>query len=314
MSTVKRRILVVLNPSSADFEADRRWPHLEPILSHVADIHVVRTDPDDVKSRAAISAALAENRDRVIAIGGDGTAHLVVNEIIKAGGKFPEFAVIPFGTANDVAKSLELPLDELDRMAEIAAGDKLGRLDVGRVRAFRDGGVEDRYFLDAVTVGMDADVLAARSNYRELGGYLAYVAALAERSLEQSSLDMRLTVDGKTIDTRVFNAVINNVPVYAGELTMPGSSRDDQLLDVYLFNRGEYASKLMSFAIKQVDILKLGVHEMLEEITENQQTFHGREIKIRLASPRKLQVDGEIFGEAAELECDVVAQHFVAVP
>jgi diacylglycerol kinase family enzyme len=313
-----RRVLVVMNPSARDFEAERRFPQLEPILRSLADVRLLKTDPDDAKTAALLSEALREGHDRVISIGGDGTAHLVLNVLFAMIQQeqlpVPEFAVIPFGTANDVAKSLHLPMHDLEKVAEIAAGDRLGLLDVGFVRATLDDRSASRFFVDAVTVGMDADVLAARNKHRELGGYLAYAAALAERAVEQQSLDIRLTIDGKSLDTRVFNAVINNVPVYAGELEMPGAKRDDGLLDVYLFNRGEYASKLMSFAIKQVDILKLGVHEALEQITDNQQTFHGRNIKVRLASPRKVQVDGEMFGEAEELECTLAGRLKVAIP
>lgn len=313
-----RRVLVVMNPSAHDFEAERRFPQLEPILKSLAEVELLTTDPDDSKTANELATRLRAGCDRVISIGGDGTAHLVLNVIFAMAQQeqlvLPEFAVIPFGTANDVAKSLHLPMDDVEKVAEIAAGDHLGMLDVGFVRATLDTRTASRFFVDAVTIGMDADVLAARNKHRELGGYLAYAAALAERAVEQQSLDLRLTIDGKSLDTRVFNAVINNVPVYAGELEMPGAKRDDGLLDVYLFNRGEYASKLVSFAIKQVDVLKLGVHEALEQITENQQTFHGREIRIRLASPHKVQVDGEMFGEAEELECSVAGRLRVAIP
>src|SRR5262245_48024673 len=130
MAAVKRRVLVVINPSSADFEADRRWPSLEPILSRIADISVLKTDPDDARTMHMIKSALAAKADRVIAIGGDGTAHLVLNAML-AGEREPEdFAVIPFGTSNDVAKSLQLPLGNLERMAEIAVSDQMGLLDV----------------------------------------------------------------------------------------------------------------------------------------------------------------------------------------
>lgn len=306
------KALVVINPSARDFEAERRWPSLRPILEQLAALEVLETDKDDAKTAAMIAEALAREPDRVISIGGDGTAHMVVNAIMNRAHR-PQLAVIPFGTANDVGKSFDLPLNDPPKMAEIAAGTKLAKLDVGRVLATLDRSAVQRYFLDAVTVGMDADVLAARDSYRGLGGYLAYAAALAERALEQHSLDVRATIDDKSLDTRVFNAVINNVPIYVGELEMPGSKYDDGLLDLYLFNRGEYASKLASFAIKQLDVLKLGVHEALEEITENQQTHHGREIKLRLASPRKVQVDGELLGEADRIECTIAAQLEVAV-
>jgi diacylglycerol kinase family enzyme len=312
-----RRVLVVINPSSCDFEAERRFPDLEPILKSLADVTVLRTERDDQKTLAAISDALCagERFDRVVAIGGDGTAHLVLNGMMSSGAtRLPELAMIPFGTANNVSKSLALPLSDLPRLARIAVGDRLGKLDVARLRATHADATIDRFWINCATIGMDADVLAARENYRDLGGYLAYAAAMAERAVEQHSFDARITIDGDPIDVRVFNAVLTNVPIYAGELEMPGAKRDDGVIDLYLFNRQEYASKLMSMLIKTADVLKLGVSEALEEITQNQRARHGKSIKIRLASPRRVQVDGELLGEADEVECEAIAQLAVAIP
>lgn len=311
------KALVVINPSSRDFEAEKKWPALQSILTQLAEISVIRTDPDDEKTKVALEAELDREPQRVIAIGGDGTIHLVVNALLsnKKGRRIPELATIPFGTANDVAKSLSLPVDDPARLAEIAVGSKLGKLDIGHVLARAQGKeLASLLFLDAVTIGMDADVLAARGNYRNLGGYLAYAAALAERAIEQQSLDVHIDVDKAGLDTRVFNVIINNVRIYAGELEMPGARNDDGMLDVYLFNRREYASKLVSIAVKQVDVLGLGVHELLEDITDNQRSYHGRHIALRLASPRRLQADGELLGEADEVICEVAGSLSIAVP
>lgn len=314
-----RRVLVVINPSSCDFEAERRWPELEPILKSYAELSVLKTDPDDRITTRAIAERLEQPFDRLIAIGGDGTVHLAVNGMMQpkdggplaAKGSLPQLGVIPFGTANNVAKSLGLPLADLAELARIAAGDRLGRLDLARVRT-KDG--TERIFVDSLTIGMDADVLDARRHYRDLGGYLAYAAALAERAVEQHSFDVRIQLDDRVIDARVFNLIVNNVPVYAGELVMPESEHDDGLLDVYLFNRQEYASKLMSFIIRQADVLRLGVHEFLEEITQNQRTHHSRRVAFRLASPKKVQADGELLGESDEIECEILAALDVAIP
>jgi diacylglycerol kinase (ATP) len=311
-----RSVLVVINPSSSDFEAQRRYPELEPILKSLADVSALETDPDDAKTLLAMKNALQQKPfDRVIAIGGDGTAHLVLNAMMQAAStRIPELGLLAFGTANNVSKSLGLPLDDLGRMARIAVGDRLGALDVGRVRIEAAEGTCERYWINCVTVGMDADVLAARSSYRDLGGYLAYAAAMAERAVEQHSFDVRVTVNGESIDARVFNAIVTNVPIYAGEIAMPGAERDDGMLDLYLFNRQEYASKLMSFLIKQADVLGLGVSEALEEITRNQRAYHGTGVKIRLASPHRVQADGELLPEAHEIVCDIAGRLEVAIP
>jgi len=306
------RVLVVINPSSHDFEARSRWPSMKPRLETAGDLRVVETDPDDAETRHQILKALEEPTDRVVAIGGDGTVHLTVDAIMRSAAR-PSLGVIPFGTANDVAKSLNLPLHSEEELAAVAVGTCTGKMDIAEVTATVEGEVRQSYWIDSVTIGMDADILVARGKYRDLGGYAAYLAALAERSVQQKALDARVTVDGEVIDTRLFNIVVNNVPIYAGELRLPDSARDDGLLDVYMFNRRQYVSKVLSFAVKQLDLLELGVADLLEDITDNQEQTHGREITIRLASPRRVQVDGEVYGEAQEIRCAVVDQLEVAV-
>jgi diacylglycerol kinase (ATP) len=309
------RLLVVMNPSARDFNAQERWPQMEGRLRQRAEVTLLQTVPDDRKTLEQLRSLLAKGFDRVLAIGGDGTIHNVVNGIATAGLKqWPEFAVIPFGTSNNVAKSLRLPLRDLDRMAQIAVGSRLEPLDVARLRMRHAGREEERIWVNCAGVGMDADIVAARQHHRDLKGYLSYAAAMLERSVEQRSLDVYLTVDGRTLEARVFNLIVTNVPVYAGTLELPGSGSDG-LLDVHLLDRLEYGSKMLSFAMKKADVLNLGLSELLETLTDNQRTLHGKRIQVRLAGPRRVQIDGETLPEeASELEFDLVGRLQVAVP
>ncbi len=303
------RLLVVMNPSARDFEAQKRWPSLEPLLRQGHTLTVVNTVPDDAQTRRWVTAGLVAGCDRVVAIGGDGTVHLVASALMRAGlASLPQLAVIPFGTANNVAKCLGLPMDDAPAQARIAAGDVLRPLDIGRLKAGKGGTLTEYTWVNCVSVGMDADIVASRAQYRSMGKYLSYAAALAERTLEQRSMDARLIVDGNERNERVFNAIIMNVPLYAGALPMPGARMDDGRLDLYLFDRNEYASKVLSYVVRQTDVLQVGVGDLLEELTRNQRGVHGRNITLRLAFPRALQVDGEAMGEADELTLDVAAQ------
>lgn len=308
------RLLVVMNPSAHDFEAQRRWPKLRTILQASADVTLLETDPDDAKTLAAIREKLATNEfTRVLAIGGDGTIHLVVNAIASSGAaKQPEFAVIPFGTANNVSKSLALPASDLRMLAKIAVSEELVDLDFATVSARIAGTKVERIWVNCLGVGMDADVVFARKNYRDLGGYLGYAAALAERSVEQRSMDVRVLLDGVAVQDHAFNLVITNTKIYAGTLSLPGARHDDGLLDLYLFDRLEYGSKVLSFAIKQADFLKLGVSEFLEGVTENQRAFHARQLVVELDSERRLQIDGEALGATRSFECGIIGRLRVA--
>ncbi|MEW5851555.1 MAG: diacylglycerol kinase family protein [Myxococcota bacterium] len=298
------KLLVVMNPSARDFEAEKRWPQMQPLLSAAADVTLLTTHPDNEQTVAQVTAALQQERfDRVLAIGGDGTVHLTVSALMGAGlSTLPQFAVIPFGTANNVAKSLGVPAEDVPAQARLAVSSQLRGLDVGLLRATHAGVTRTHYWVNCVSVGMDADIVAARARWRKLGKYLSYAAALAERSVEQHTMDVQLTVDGRVLPLRVFNVVVMNVPLYAGALEMPGAQMDDGKLDVFLFNRNEYTSKVLTYVLKQTDVLKVGVGDMLDFITENQRELHGAVVKVRLAFPRAFQVDGEAMGEAEDLE------------
>ncbi|MBI5495736.1 MAG: hypothetical protein HY904_11995 [Deltaproteobacteria bacterium] len=305
----RRRMLVVMNPSAHDWEARDRWPQLEPVLAATGELTLLNTVADNAETVASVAEKVRAGFDRVVAIGGDGTVRLVCSGILRgAPQKPPELAVIPFGTANNVSKSLKLPLDDLRAMAQIAGGERLTGLDVCWAALDSPSGKSEHVWVNCVGVGMDADVVAARGRYRGLGSYTSYAAAMAERALEQRSLDVALTLDGAATQHRVFNAVVTNVPLYAGALAMPNARMDDGILDVYLFGRNEYGSKVLSYFIKQADILDLGVSGLLDEVTQNQREFHGREVRIRLAYPRAVQVDGDAVGEASDMVLRVVLQ------
>ena len=61
------------------------------------------------------AAAADQGHDRVVAVGGDGTAQEVLNGLMAADagpdGGPPAFGLVPGGTGNDLARSLGLPLD-----------------------------------------------------------------------------------------------------------------------------------------------------------------------------------------------------------
>src|SRR5688572_13570890 len=108
---------IIFNPkagTAAQMEALR-----EQIRAR-ADWQLCETsDPAHVR-RATISAA--ERRARtIVAAGGDGTIHAVVNAII-ARRSDATLGVIPMGTGNDLARTLALPLD--DPLAALALLDE----------------------------------------------------------------------------------------------------------------------------------------------------------------------------------------------
>jgi diacylglycerol kinase (ATP) len=77
--------------------------------------HGARVQPRLTSDLDELEAALGEADGRVVLLGGDGTTHAVAN----LEGALPELALLPAGRANNIARSLGIPL-ELDRAAALA--------------------------------------------------------------------------------------------------------------------------------------------------------------------------------------------------
>src|SRR5579884_1620758 len=107
----------------------QRWLHDVVAASADCGIELSGTyfdlSPDAV--RTALLAAQAEEIDTVLAMGGDGTVGSVAQCLLDGNWKL---GVLPGGTSNDFARSLDLPLDVSASLKTVAAGH-LTRVDVG---------------------------------------------------------------------------------------------------------------------------------------------------------------------------------------
>ena len=115
---------------------------------------------------ATLARQAVEDRvDVVVAGGGDGTVNEVVNGIFAASAEpGVTMAVLPLGSANDFARSCDIPLRDPGEAMLLAACAEPTEIDVGRVNR--------RYFLNAVIAGLGAAATFRTSELmkRHLGG------------------------------------------------------------------------------------------------------------------------------------------------
>jgi hypothetical protein len=143
------RTLVVMNPAAGQLEAERALRLLAGAFAvRGAGFDVVQTAGAG-DAEAAARRAVAEGYRAVVAVGGDGT----VGEVIAglAGTDVP-LAIVPKGTANQVAGNLGIPRF-IEGAVEVAVNGVPARIDLGRL----DDG---RYFALAAGAGWDAAVIA----------------------------------------------------------------------------------------------------------------------------------------------------------
>ena len=100
--------VVLVNPAAGGGRAGRFWDRMRPVAEALSPIRVVMA-ADAAGSRRAVADALASGCSRVVAVGGDGTAHLVANAILAGQAGSVVFGIVPAGTGSDLARALSIP-------------------------------------------------------------------------------------------------------------------------------------------------------------------------------------------------------------
>jgi diacylglycerol kinase family enzyme len=195
--------------------------------------------------------ALAEPADLVAVAGGDGTVGRVAKRM--AGAAMP-LAVLPSGTANNIAHALGMagrPLEDLVRGWPSA---RRIRLDVGVAK----GPWGERTFVEGVGVGLfaravpQADRSPTLDALERADAKVAYAVQLLRDELRRAPLlDIRASVDGRKVAGRFVMLEAMSLPYVGPNLHVaPDSSPGDGLFDVVLVGeaeRGRLAEDLKSW-------------------------------------------------------------------
>jgi diacylglycerol kinase (ATP) len=158
----------------------------------------------------------------VYVIGGDGMVHLAVQEL--ANRDIP-LALIPAGTGNDFARSLNLPLDDPLQLLETYATTSPTHLDLGLVN--------NKIFADILSTGFDSVVNERANRMRVIKGRMKYnIAILLELStFKPKSYEFR--VDSVSFTTKAMLIAVSNGISYGGGMKVtPNAELDDGLFDI----------------------------------------------------------------------------------
>ncbi len=257
--------LLIVNPRSGGGKTGKIFDAMRvPLRRALGDFDVVFTERGRHAVEFARDAA-TDGRELVIAVGGDGTIHEVVNGLMEArakGSKAPRLGVIGQGTGGDFRRTLGIE-HRLDRYCAAIAGGKTRRLDVGRASFLgHDGAPAASFFVNILSVGIGGvvDQLVAEAS-RGLGGTLAYFGASVRGLLksEIGVLDCTLTLAGQAREERITTrnlAICNGRFFGSGMKVAPMAELDDGVFEVVSLGA---ASKLR-FAVESSTRIYSGDH------------------------------------------------------
>jgi diacylglycerol kinase (ATP) len=197
-----------------------------------------------------LDQALRDIQGLVVVAGGDGTIRAVANRLI---GKDIPIAIVPGGTANNIARALAVEGKPL----EVIAGLKQPMrryFDVGRVQAPWG---ED-YFLEAAGYGLYASTLAAY-NPEEGKSVLRSIEALTQTLNDYEASYCRLLLDGKDISGTYILVEALNTPAFGPRIkAAPNADPSDGLFEVLCVRdetRPGFLSYLTSLLREELDEL-----------------------------------------------------------
>lgn len=162
----------------------------------------------------------------VVSVGGDGTAHEIVNGLK---GQQTPLAILAVGTANVVARQFKLPLKP-EAVAGLVMAGKTVQMDLG----LRDG---ERFILGA-GAGLDAAIVAKVEGGRNrTSSLLRWVGPSISTILTYRYPKIRATVDGVVVSETAEYAIVGNCVMSAAVFpATPHARTDDGLLDVCLLH------------------------------------------------------------------------------
>jgi YegS/Rv2252/BmrU family lipid kinase len=288
-ATDARSVAVVVNAKSRRGAAayDEAVQHLTRAGVPVAERHAAA---DGAELTALLERVVAAGHDLVVVGGGDGSVGYAAGLVA---GTDTTLGVLPLGTANDFARTLQVPAD-IAAACETLAHGKVVDVDLGRVNG--------RAYLNVASVGLSVgvtDALTPRLKHRL--GPLAYPVATLRAYRRHRPFTARLEFpdgdhDPMDLDDLLQVAVGNGRHYGGGNAVSPTAGIDDHMLDVYAIVRGRLRDH-----VRIARFFKDG------RFVEHHQVEHVTSQRVRLVTEPSLQVnvDGEI---ACETPCDVEIQ------
>lgn len=283
--------LVIANPSAG--RADGAVLH-----RLVASLRVHGVEPEVVATAARGHASLLAReaveggRRYLIAVGGDGTVHEVVNGMVDAHtgtlrGDDPVLGVVGGGSGCDLLRTFGL-----DRPPEVLARhlatDATTRIDLGRIELTGlDGERTVRAFANVAEVGYGGSVSRLANRLPRRVGQARYAAAIVGAVPRFRRVDTTVEVDGGTTREPVCNVVVANGQFFGGGLKVaPRALPTDGALNVQSW--GGHPIDV----IRAQPQLRTGAHLARIDVRE----WRSRRVEVTTARPVDIEADGEYLG------------------
>jgi len=244
--------VIILNPAAGAGRARRLWPKVRDELRYWRVMPDVIETEDAGHATELAKDAVARGSSLVIAAGGDGTAHEVVQGLMDAaaGSSGTAFGHLPLGTGCDLAAGLGLPHKPAGLLRRMRKGRNT-YIDIGVAEISAGASTVRRYFFNAATVGLGPNVarrFRASKRAQKLGKLGYSLISIQELFGARPYQVSWKTDDGRGDDTLLLNLFVCNGPTLAGGMRpSPEASFSSGVLHVVIAGSLSLPSALNQF-------------------------------------------------------------------
>jgi diacylglycerol kinase family enzyme len=280
-------LLFIVNPVSGDVDKE---PFLEKAARLCNTYGIVyeffkTTGKDDHKK--ALRKYKQFKPDRVLSVGGDGTALFVAKLLLDTS---CPMGIIPLGSANGMATELFVSTDPIQALKDVIMSEITADLDMIKIN-------DQFHMLHIGDVGINAGIVSSYEK-DENRGIVIYAKYFLEELTKLKPFKVSINANGKNIETDVLMVAICNARKYGTglPLNLIGNPMDGKF-EIVLIEKID-SSSLISAGLAAFD----------EKFYDSQinQVIQTEEAEIEFEEPRLLQLDGEILDKFQKLHVKIV--------
>lgn len=278
------RILFVVNPIAGTDKAKNLIPLITDKMDDTGLDYKIITTSKPKEATQITRTSISEGYDFIVAVGGDGTINEVaIGIILESRGIL---GIVPGGTGNDLARSLNIPIDPEAAIDLLIKGKKRG-IDLGITK--------QRLFLNVGSVGFDSEIAKNTEDIKKyVKSKFAYTIGLLKTLLTYKCKKIKIELDDIVLEKSILLVAVGNGSYYGGGMKIcPMAIMDDGYFHVCIINKINKLKLLSLFPL-----VFNGRHQTKEKYVEFYKSKH---VKINFNDEMYLNLDGEIFDIEKEL-------------
>ncbi|MEC4818998.1 MAG: lipid kinase, partial [Scytonema sp. PMC 1069.18] len=217
---MRNRALLLVNRQAR--QGEKRLPEVVRCLKDLG-FNLIQESVEYPQHMHEVILHHQQNVDIVIIGGGDGTLNAAVDALVET--RLP-LGILPLGTANDLARTLDIP-NSVPEACKIIATGTVRHIDLGLVNG--------KYFFNVASLGLSVNITRRLNKQtKRRWGIFAYFITAVRVIWKARPFEAEIRINGKSTVIKTVQIAIGNGRYYGGGMAVVHDATiDDQRLDLY---------------------------------------------------------------------------------